>query len=363
MQLTRSQTIVLIVLGVLTLIVYCILVGTVVVNSQQILQISAPAAATTPPSEVGAGEQMITSTATIAVASTPSPTPTIIPPTPTTAAPQTRHDLQVMNDPDNPSLRLQRGYVYIDLGAYAYAVEDFTTALELDSTLAEAYVGRGEAHFCLKEWSVALEDFEQALVLAPDMAEAHAWHGQMLFLRGEQEAASEALRQAVELDGASPVIHLWLADVLLNSGNPGEAKLEYTTALSLDAGYVDAYVGRAMAQAEIGEFDEAMTDLSTAQEIAPHNYIALNGQAWYYAWYRHANLEEAEQLALRAVNGAEDNLSQAACMDTLGWIYYQQGRYEEAVTTLEEAVELAIVEDTLVYPDIEQHLKKARAAQ
>jgi len=49
MQLTRSQTIVLIVLGVLTLIVYCILVGTVVVNSQQILQISAPAAATTLP--------------------------------------------------------------------------------------------------------------------------------------------------------------------------------------------------------------------------------------------------------------------------------------------------------------------------
>ena len=161
MKLTRSQLVALIVLGVLTLVVYGCLVSTIVRNSQQVSEMLVPEVTTNVPSEAQAEEPIPSPTAS------PAPTPTLMP-TPIPAAPQTRYDLQVTRDPENPTLRLQRGYAYIELGAYVYAIEDFDVAIDLEGTLAEAYLGRGEARFHFKEWSAALEDFDQALELNPD---------------------------------------------------------------------------------------------------------------------------------------------------------------------------------------------------
>ncbi len=356
MKLTRSQLIMLIVLGVLTVVICGCLISTVVRNSQQISHVLAPAA-TTLPSPVAQTEEP-----TVSPTATASPTPTPIP-TPTPTAPQTRYDLQVAGDPENPTLRLQRGHAYIELWAYTYAIEDFDAAIRLDETLAEAYIGRGEAHFHLKEWSAALEDFEQALALNPDQADAHAWRGYLLSEQGKPEPALEALRQAVVLDATDPANLLRLAQALLRSGNPGEAKIVYTTVLSLEVSSTEAHVGRAMAMAEQGDFDAALADLSSAPAIAPHDPVALNGQAWFYAWYLHDHLDEAEQLAQRAIAWAEGDLERARYLHTLGWVYYEQGRYEEAEATLEEAAELATVEGEVVYGEISEHLEEARTAQ
>jgi tetratricopeptide (TPR) repeat protein len=365
MNLTRSQIIVLIVLGVLTVVIYGCIVSIVVRNSQQIAQMFTPAAATNPPPATQAEELVVSpaSTAPPVHTSAPLPASTIPPSTPTPAAPQTRYDSQVADDPENSTPRLQRGYAYIELGAYTHAVEDFDVAIGLDGMLAEAYLGRGEACFHLKEWSAALEDFEQALALNPDLAEAHAWRGHLLSERGEYRLAIGALRRAVALDETDPIKHLRLAQALLRGGSPGQAEREYTTVLSLDSSSVEAYVGRAMAQAEQGDFDAALTDLNGMLGVAPYDPAALDGRAWFYAWYQQDHLYEAEQLALRAVAGAEDDLERARFLHTLGWVYYQRGWYEEAVAALEEAAALATVEGEVVYGEILGHLEQARAAQ
>jgi tetratricopeptide (TPR) repeat protein len=346
MKLTRSQQIVLIVLGVLTVGVYGCLVSTMVRSSRQASPASLSAAQTEEP--------------TSSPTATPSPTPT---PTPIPPAPQTRYDLQVAREPENPTLRLQRGYAYMALDAPTYAIEDFDAAIELDDTLAEAYAGRGEALFHVKEWTAAEEDFEVALALNPDLADAHAWRGYLLSERGRYGPAIEALRQAVELDKGDPWKRIVLAQALLRSGSPGDAKIEYTAALALEGRSTEAYVGRAMAYAEEGDLDAAQADLDSARDIAPHDPVVLNGQAWLYAWYRDDRLSDAEQLAQRAVAGAEDDLEKARYLHTLGWVYYQQERYDEAVSTLEEAAALATVEGEVVYGEIVRHLEEAKGAQ
>jgi tetratricopeptide (TPR) repeat protein len=346
MKLTRSQQIVLVVLGVLTIGVYGCLVSTMVRSSRQASLASLPAAQTEEP------------TSSPTATASPTPTPTPIPP-----APQTRYDLQVAREPENPTLRLQRGYAYMALDAPTYAIEDFDAAIELDDTLAEAYAGRGEALFHVKEWTAAEEDFEVALALNPDLADAHAWRGYLLSERGRYGPAIEALRQAVELDKGDPWKRIVLAQALLRSGSPGDAKIEYTAALALEGRSTEAYVGRAMAYAEEDDLDAAQADLDSARDIAPHDPVVLNGQAWLYAWYRDDRLSDAEQLAQRAVAGAEDDLQKARYLHTLGWVYYQQERYDEAVTTLEEAAALATVEGEVVYGEIVEHLEEAKGAQ
>jgi len=351
MKLTRSQLVTLIILIALTVGVCGCLVSIIVRNSRQIAGVLTHTSTPLPSAS---------STETFLPSPTPVPSPT---PTPTPIAPQTRYDLQVMRDPQNPTLRLQRGYAYIALGAYTYAIEDFDAAIGLNGSLAEAYLGRGEAYYHVKEWSMALADFEQALALNPDLADAHLWRGYLLSERGEYGPALGALRQAVALDEADPWKRVLLAQALLGSGSSEEAKMEYTAVLTREVRSIEAYVGRAMAQAEQGDLYGAQADLDSARDIAPYDPVVLNGQAWFYARYRHDRLAEAEQLAQRAVAGARGDLERAVYLDTLGWVYCQQGRYEEAAATLEEAARLATVEGEVVYGVILEHLEETRAAQ
>lgn len=352
MKLTRSQIIVLVVLGVLTVGVYGCLVGTVVINSRQGMQ-APPEAAALPPQETAAP--------TNTPIPSPTPTPTITP-SPTPIAPQTRYDLQIAASPDDPALRLQRGYAYIELATYIYAVEDFDAALETDDALSEAYLGRGIAHFYLKEWSAALEDWEQAQNSNPELTEAYVWRGRVLSLQGKPQLALNELRQAVALDETNPDNHLALADALLRSGEQEEAALEYTTVLSSEVRSTEAYVGRAMALAQQGDFDAAEADLRSAEEISPHDPAVLNAQARFYGWYGRGDLDTAARMAQLAVNGAKGDLEKALYLDTLGRIYYDQKRYEEAVTALEQAAELATVEGQVIYAEIPGYLEEAKKA-
>ncbi|MDY7078831.1 MAG: tetratricopeptide repeat protein [Chloroflexota bacterium] len=367
-KMTRSQIVLLIVLGVLTVAACGCLVSILVLNSQEIAQLLVPAPTTSPLPSPSPPSQAETEEPTFAPTATASPTPApTLPPTPSptsiSTAPQTSYDTQVADEPENPTLRLQRGYAYIEMGAYIYAIGDFDVAIGLDETLAEPYLGRGEARFHTREWRAALEDLDQALALNPDLADAHAWRGYLLSERREYELAIEALRQAVALDEMDPVKRIRLAEALLNSGSHGEAEREYSVSLSLSSPSVEAYIGRAMAQAALGDLDAAQVNLSHAMSTAPLDPVALNGRAWFYAQYQQDRLYEASQLAQQAVAGARDDLERARYLHTLGWIYYQQGYRELAVTTLEEAVALATVEGEVVYSEILARLEEVRAAQ
>ncbi len=348
MSFTRSQRVVLIVLGLLTLCVIGSLVVLLVWGMRQ--------AATMPGDQEPSPQAGLpASTATPTPTATPSPTPT-----PTPIVPQTRYDLLVALDPLSPTLRVRRGYAYIELRAYSSAIDEFNAAIGLDTTLTEAYVGRGEAYFRLKGWSAALADFDRAIAVNPRSYEAYAWRGHLLAERGECTRALEDLRQAVTLNDMYLPSYIWLGRALACTGDFAEAKATYTMALLVDSNSVEAYVGRALANAELNDLDAAQSDLFAAQDVSPYNPEALNGQAWLYVWYRHERLADAERLAQRAIAAAQDDLSKARYLHTLGWIYYEQGRYADAVAALEEASALATVEGRVVYGDITRHLEEAR---
>jgi hypothetical protein len=68
-------------------------------------------------------------------------------------------------------------------------------------------------------------------------------------------------------------------------------------------------------------------------------------------------------MAQRAAGGAEGDLEKARYLHTLGWVYYQQERYAEAVDRLEEAAELATVEGQVVYGEIVEDLEAVREVE
>lgn len=100
---------------------------------------------------------------------------------------------------------------------------------------------------------------------------------------------------------------------------------------------------RGMVYEREGEWSKAEEDLKAALGYRPDHPYLLNYLG--YAWAdQGVNLDESLKLLERAVSlRPEDGFIR----DSLGWVHYMSGKYEEAVPQLEKAVELMPYDATL----------------
>lgn len=92
-------------------------------------------------------------------------------------------------------------------------------------------------------------------------------------------------------------------------------------------------------------YDEAAQCYEEVLKRVPHHPLTLNNYAYLLA-EANTRLDEAEAMANRALATEPNN---PIYLDTLGWIYYRQGRYQQAVQLLEQAVQDAPQEPELRY--------------
>jgi len=97
--------------------------------------------------------------------------------------------------------------------------------------------------------------------------------------------------------------------------------------------HTGATYGIAAVYQTIGAFEKAETYLRKTLKIEPGHEYALNALGYLFA-VQGTNLEEAEVLVKQALQKSPKN---GAYLDSLGWVYFKQGRIAEAVTLLEEA--------------------------
>lgn len=93
---------------------------------------------------------------------------------------------------------------------------------------------------------------------------------------------------------------------------------------------------RGIAHERNKDWDEAEADFKRALELEPEQPYVLNYLA--YSWVeRGIHIAEAKAMIKRAVAREYDN---GAIVDSLGWVLYRIGEYEEAVKELERAIQL-----------------------
>lgn len=117
------------------------------------------------------------------------------------------------------------------------------------------------------------------------------------------------------------------------------------------------YLGAALERT--GKFDAAVEKFRKAIELNPEYADACNYLGYLFA-ERNVNLEEAENLVQRALALEPSN---GAFLDSLGWVYYRQKRYPEALAQLERAATL-IANDPVIHEHLgEIHRALGDAAQ
>jgi tetratricopeptide (TPR) repeat protein len=136
-------------------------------------------------------------------------------------------------------------------------------------------------------------------------------------------------------------------DALINLGNYLRYKEKYKEAVAAydraferlgkpTASNWSLFYSRGIALERSGQWERAEKDFLQALEFQPEHPYVLNYLG--YSWVeRGKNLDQAQKMIARAV---EQRQNDGYIVDSMGWVLYRLGKYEEAVKHLERAVQL-----------------------
>ncbi len=273
----------------------------------------------------------------------------------------TRFDQNIIINPDDIQLRLQRGAEYLSLGAYAEALADFEYAQTLDERNPETYIGIGRANYYLLEWPAAENAFLSAISFNENLPEPYFGIGMLYYLQGRFQEAAKEFDRAAEKNPEFAEAEAWLAIAAARSGDSEEAMAAASRALSLTQESPIVHIARSWAYRVQNppNIDGAQGDLLYAQKLAPYHLEVLIAMAQFYTDDRPERIVEAEQLGYYAIQWAKNDLERARALQALGHTYLAQNRKGDAKKVLTEAAELTTYEGQVLLGGVVEELNRA----
>ena len=222
-------------------------------------------------------------------------------------------------------------------------------ALERHGDDAELFFLQGQALDGGEDLGAALASLERAVAAAPEVPLYRISLLRMLVIHRSgdlgarvpdddqlelQMAAREHASQAAAvLHPQDASGHMILGAAFRTLGNLDRACRHFAMAAEVNEQRVPATLELGFCLQQAGRLDEARDALRALQREFPEDPDVANSYGYFLAELGE-DLEAAErliQLALRAEPG------NGAYLDSLGWVYFQQGRYREAFDVLVEA--------------------------
>ena len=202
----------------------------------------------------------------------------------------------------------------------------------------------------------AAANYEQSLLINPTRANTYLRLAELLIVPlKDSERAAKVLTEARQRFPGVPEFSYFLAIAQREAKHPQQAVITFEEALNeaqaandevLNARFYFDY-GAAADQA--GFYDKAADlfrksiSLDPANGAEAYNYVA-------FMWAEHnLHLDEAEEMVGRALQFDANN---GAYLDTLGWIHYRKGKFEDALNELLRAAQNLTRPDPIVLEHI-----------
>ena len=243
--------------------------------------------------------------------------------------------------------------------------------IDKDTSYWQVKMYLGAISLAEKNDSVALNYFDEVKNLAEQNTQGWTQLGGLFFDNRHYSEAITLMNEAIELFPQDFVVNLLLGLSLAQSDRHSEAKEYLKTAIDINPNDVIALSAYGYSLNQLRENDEAILYLKRALGISPNDVNLLGTLGLIYdslkMWeecdktYEHAlgidssnatvnnnyayslsergeKLDLALEMAKLAIEKEPDNSS---FLDTIGWVYYKLGNYEEAKTYLEKALEIS----------------------
>jgi TolB-like protein/Flp pilus assembly protein TadD len=203
-------------------------------------------------------------------------------------------------------------------------------AIQLDSTLAEAYASRALLLGGRWRWTEAEQDLRRAIALDARYAAAHQWYGEQLMVRHRFPEAVNALKRAAELDPVSPIIASSYAMALALAKQDGEAVAQGRRAVELDSTLFLPRLVLGFSHLQARRTADAIRELEPALGLG-HESAYVQGMLGY-AYAASDQRQNASAMA-QALAAKNDPNSQGA----LAIVLVGLGDTSQAIVSLESA--------------------------
>jgi tetratricopeptide (TPR) repeat protein len=175
-------------------------------------------------------------------------------------------------------------------------------------------------------------------------------------LINENDDLQGAMQQLDEFAKASPSnaisVLVAKAQLLASVEEYDEALKFFDKALSFDPDNQSAALSRADVLMQMGQLDDALDAFAAAAKRWPKSAMALNAYGYTLA-DKTDRYREAEKLIRKALRYDPDS---PAIIDSLGWVLFRLGDYEEALVELERAY------DGMQDPEVAAHIVETLVA-
>ena len=191
-----------------------------------------------------------------------------------------------------------------------------------------------------EQYQLALREYDKIDADAGEFIAAEFGRSDTLVDAGQPEAAIEVLRALDRQLPGDPRLAIAAGDIYRGNNQCAEAVESYDRAIESITRFAQqhwfVFHARAVCHFELDNWDAAEAGFRRALELSPNRATVLN-YLGYSLVERQEKLDEAQDMIRRAAALRPDS---GAIADSLGWVYYRLGKFEDAVAPMEKAVEL-----------------------
>lgn len=266
-----------------------------------------------------------------------------------------RYSVAFEKKPSLPNLTEKLAETLIQTGNYNDALPVVETILAQNPLDIRAYDSLAKIYRYQDDLKKAVGALEQAIIIDNSNPYRHEQLALMLLYLGQFDRAAERMTETRQLFPQAALFTQLHARALSMGKRHDEAMTLFERAL-LEASVTQPdlldgafYFDYGMAAESAGLYTKAAELFKKSIELDPFN-AALPLNALGYMWAdRNENLEEAETLIRRALELEPGN---GAIVDSLGWVLYRKGDFENALSELLRAADLLGEPDPVVFDHI-----------
>ncbi len=267
--------------------------------------------------------------------------------------------------PNNVIPNLCMVYIYLANGEYENAKQHMDRMTRINDVLKDMYFDLFElcsknnkasekvsyhlAHILIYtnyEWfERVLQECSEITKIIPDNMVAYNIQVDTLRITKEFDKAIKVCNKMIELEPENPAYYIKLAKVYSLEGENDDAITHYRQAINVAPDNVTAHMSIGILLQEKNLLDESINAYRKVIELDPEFTPAYNNLAWLYA-FKMNDIDKALKMAKKA---KELNPNNPFVIDTLGWIYYLDAKYDKALSLLKDAVQRSVWKPTIRY--------------
>lgn len=236
-------------------------------------------------------------------------------------------------DPEQVALRRNLGLLAFYLGNYKEAIDHLSRYWKKNPEDWEVLQELGIAHALVDEDDQAIALLETLREKDKATTQTYVTLLNLYGRKGDAEKIEQLKEEAIQEGVSEEQLYLTLGSLFYDQYQNEEAKSYLNKVLDLNPENKMALIQLALLYDRMDQLSRIEEVMNQALEIDPDFPEALNLLGYAYA-DRGVRLEKAEELIQKAIDQAP---TAGFIIDSLGWVYYRQGRYEEALKQLQRA--------------------------